>query len=218
MYGYEHTGSEGDGWYDVEDESVRPPMSRRRKLLMPVVALFIVGGAAFTGYALTRNGGEGVANARESVAETLGTRAPPLHMDPVPDRDRVSGTALVEPVIGVKLSTAEAELNYERDDTAVAAPEADPAAQQEVSTASPSTRPSALTRTRAETLPPPASRRASERASSVIEAPVAPDLAAGAATETDESGSYAIEAPTPAEAPAPASPPAPRPDATEYVY
>lgn len=111
LYGY-HSVQRTDDWYDLyQDNTV---VSRRRRFLVPIVALFVAAGAAFTTYALVRNEAEGMSDARRSVLELLRLQAPAMAAEPLPERDRVADVTMAEPLVGVVISTALAERAVER--------------------------------------------------------------------------------------------------------
>lgn len=111
LYGY-HPVQRTDDWYDLyQDETV---VTRRRRLFVPLVALFVAAGAAFTTYALVRNDAEGMGSARSSVLQLLRLEAPAMASEPLPERDRVADVNMVEPLVGVVFSNAMAERSVER--------------------------------------------------------------------------------------------------------
>lgn len=118
-----------DDWFDYYEG--RPTISRRRKILIPIVALLVAGSAVFTAYAFTRNRAQGVADARHVVEDSFGVQKPALRGEPLPDRDRVWPPLVGEPPIGVRLSLGTAEVNTERTEE----PEAPDAAAPSVAAA-----------------------------------------------------------------------------------
>jgi hypothetical protein len=230
-----------DDWFDLYEygDNTGPPLSSRRKWLIPFVALLVAGGAVFTAYAMTQNDGQGAYRARESVLRTLNLAGPRLHMEPVTERDRVEHVRYAEPAFIVQFSTTQAEVNNDRlpevaDEAAVDTHLGTGAAEPETAEPEPAPRRAVApdrSRTyqkkeRSDSLYPEVGTAAEpaesteERGSSTIEAPMAPDAAserAEQAPSTPREPPAAAPEPEPAPAPEePKRPAAPAPSVPDY--